>query len=110
VTARVDLAAGYQFELDEEALKVMREITDNVENGAVQIVPIDSGDLRDSIVGEVDNPEPGLVMGRVSAGDPDIGRTMDYAEVVENGRDDMPNYPKQPYLKPALYQYQAAPL
>lgn len=106
--AEVRLTPGYQMELDAEALRLMRTITDNVEEGAVRIVPIDSGDLRDSIVGEVDNPEPGVILGRVSAGDPDIGRTMDYAEVVENGRDDLPSYPKQPYLKPALYQYQAA--
>jgi hypothetical protein len=31
-----------------------------------------------------------------------IGSAAVYAQAVEYGRDDMPNYPAQPYLRPAL--------
>jgi len=37
-----------------------------------------------------------------------IGSALEYAAAVEFGRpDDMPNYPMQPYLRPAIYQTKA---
>lgn len=110
----VVLNPEWQGYTDAAALEFMESLTDLVKGGALRLVPIgDSPDgehLYQSIDNEAEVVEPGLVVGRVSSGDPDVGRTMDYAEVVENGREDMPNYPAQPYLKPALYQYQGGDL
>lgn len=79
-----------------------------IQGQAVDLVPVDQGNLRDSITIKTNkqtkqhgtSPDglkssPGQLEGIV-------GSAAEYARAVEQGRDDMPNYPAQPYLRPAL--------
>lgn len=67
-----------------------------VKDLAVQLAPEDSGALKAS--GRVDPERPdGSGQARVVFG----GGAVTYARVVEQGNPDQPNYPAQPYLRPA---------
>ena len=84
-----------------------------IEGQAVNLVPVDKGNLKGSITISTDkrkkqegsSPDgmkftPGTNQGA-------IGSAAEYAAAVEFGRPDMPNYPAQPYLRPALDQFRA---
>ena len=79
-----------------------------MEGQASELVPVDQGNLRDSITiatarrkkqyGASDDGldvQPGESVGV-------IGSAAEYAAAVEFGRPDIPKYPAQPYLRPAL--------
>lgn len=79
-----------------------------IEAQAAHLVPIDQGNLRDSVTIRTNAREkergdtsdgmkyrPGVYEGA-------IGSSAEYAAAVEFGRPDMPAYPAQPYLRPAL--------
>ena len=63
-----------------------------VQSSAKTIVPVDKGVLRDSIVKQVDPVSLSAT----------AGTNMEYAPYVEFGLKSNPNYPIQPYLRPAL--------
>lgn len=63
---------------------------------AKQLVPVDTGALKQSLGAE---PQSSTEIW--------IGSDKVYAPVVEYGRLDMPNYPIQPYLTPAMAQSEA---
>lgn len=64
---------------------------------AVEIVPVDTGHLRDSIVVEELPPSENGVFVMAGAGEYDVN----YANFVEFGNNN-PNYPIQPYMRPAI--------
>ena len=66
--------------------------TDLVQKDAKLLAPVDTGDLRGSIVKAVDKYN---LEGTVST-------NKEYAPYVEFGLRSNPNYPKQPFLRPAL--------
>ena len=82
-----------------------------MEEQAVEAVPValvNGGNLRNSITittsrrkkqeGASDDGLEQITGENVGA----IGSSAEYAAAVEFGRPDMPNYPAQPYLRPAL--------
>jgi len=83
-----------------------------IEGQAAKLVPVDKGQLRDSL-SFATNKNRGSEGASFLGGTDEIeqpsvdyvgvlGTTVVYAQAVEFGRDDMPNYPAQPYLRPAL--------
>jgi len=79
-----------------------------IEGQAVNLVPVDQGNLRDSITIKTNKNEKqhgtspdGMAYNPVEYQGA-IGSAAVYAQAVEFGREDMPNYPAQPYLRPAL--------
>lgn len=94
---RVRVAPGADRLVGLALQKVVIELCNDVQAGARRIVPWLSGDLHDSIEVEVEEAPGGAMVGRV-------GSNLPYALAVEYGRPDVPAYPKQPYLGPALYQ------
>lgn len=84
-----------------------------IEGQAVQLAPVDNGNLRNSITiaTNVNKEQVGMVDGDIrsvpiNAPSQDyvgvIGTGLEYSAAVEFGRPDMPNYPAQPYLRPAV--------
>lgn len=67
--------------------------TNLVQSSAKTLVPVDKGILKGSIVKSVDKHS---YEGKVST-------NIEYAPYVEFGLKSNPNYPKQSYLRPALY-------
>lgn len=67
--------------------------TNLVQTEAKVNVPVDEGTLRASIVKAVENNK---LEGTVST-------NVEYASYVELGLRSNPNYPRQPYLRPALF-------
>jgi HK97 gp10 family phage protein len=74
-----------------------------LKQAAVEIVPVDTGHLRDSITVEELPPSEHGIMVYAGAGEYDV----DYACFVEFGTSN-PNYPIQPYMRPALDENQDA--
>jgi len=82
---------------------------------AKELVPVDTGQLKSSIMWATANEKGGLNEG---GGEPTsafnyidppneketgyVGSHLEYAGPVEYGRADMPQYPRQPYLRPAI--------
>jgi len=82
---------------------------------AKELVPIDSGQLKSSIMWATESDKGGLNEG---GGEPTsafnyidppsedntgyVGSHLEYAGPVEYGIKDKPNYPRQPYLRPAI--------
>jgi hypothetical protein len=90
-------ATRYMLAESDDALdEVLHAIADD----ARRIVPVDTGALRLSVdVLGIENH-----VGRVGAGRSEDG-TDEYAAVVEGvANKPNPNYPEQPYLRPALYR------
>lgn len=73
---------------------------DIVVREAQGFAPVDSGDLRSTIRKEMEptGAEGALVAGGIPGAS---GRMVNHAAVVEDGRRDQPNYPRQPYARPA---------
>jgi hypothetical protein len=94
----VDPQAAARISAEVEA-KCLPRLLDMILADAKRAVPVDTGDLRAS--GEVLGISNGV--GRVGFGtDPE---TELYAAVVEGlAPKPNPNYPVQPYLRPALYR------
>lgn len=83
----------------------LETVLEAIANDARRICPVDTGKLRASIdvLGIVDH------IGRVGAGKVEDG-TDKYAAVVEGvATKPTPNYPEQPYLRPALYRQREIP-
>ena len=87
-----------------------------IEGQAVQNCPVaqvNGGNLRDSITIATNKRDkehgssPDEMKFRPSDNQGAIGSAAVYAAAVEFGRPDMPNYPAQPYLRPALDWYRA---
>jgi len=81
--------------LDDAIAAGVERAADRIVDVAQELVPVASGDLRDSI-----RAEPGETPDhwRVIAGGGDKG--VDYAVFVEYGTSN-PNYPAQPFMTPA---------
>jgi hypothetical protein len=82
-----------------------------IEAQAAHLVPVDQGNLKDSITIKTNKQSKqhgssadGL-KGGVGQLEGAVGSAAVYARAVEQGRADMPNYPAQPYLRPALDWY-----
>lgn len=85
---------------------------------AVALAPTDTGALRNSVMVATEKREYGFNRAQGEAA-PDsakiekptedmvgyVGTGMEYGAAVEYGRPDMPNYPAQPYLRPAAAYY-----
>lgn len=82
---------------------------------AKEITPIDTGELKSSIMWATERRDGGLNEGGDTATsafnyidkptDKNVGYVgshLEYAGAVEYGRKDMPQYPAQPYLRPAI--------
>lgn len=75
--------------MDAAIRRAMQNLVDDIAADAQDKAPVETGELKASISGEVDGTS-----GRVSA-------TADHAAYVELGTENMP---AQPYLRPALYK------
>lgn len=96
VTLAPDLDRVLLAEMDEPLEDILEQVADDMRRG----VPVDTGLLKLSIqvLGIVDH------VGRVGAGRSEDG-TDEYAGVVEGVRPKPnPNYPYQPFMRPALYR------
>lgn len=81
---------------------------------AKELVPVDKGQLKNSIMWKTTESDGGFNEGgdkpapnSAELGNPPdktgyVGSGLEYAGPVEYGRKDMPNYPRQPYLRPAI--------
>jgi hypothetical protein len=82
---------------------------------AKELVPVDTGELKSSVMWATQKDDGGLNEGggkQTSAFNyldkpleehtGHVGSHLEYAGPVEYGRKDMPNYPRQPYLRPAI--------
>jgi len=80
---------------------------------AVELAPIKDGELKNSIMWKTSKANGGLNQAGAKTphtseiSDPGqdegyIGSNLEYAGPVEYGRKDQPNYPRQPYLRPAV--------
>jgi hypothetical protein len=87
-----------------------------IEGFAKELVPVDKGQLKNSIMTALAYKDHGFNQGGGPERAPDdaqlvppdddkegfVGSGLVYAGPVEYGRQDMPAYPKQPYLRPAV--------
>lgn len=80
---------GSDAALDAAITEMLYGLVEDVADDARRNAPVETGELQDSIHGEVVGTE-----GRVSA-------TADHAAYVELGTSEMP---AQPYLRPAVYK------
>lgn len=94
---RVEAAPGAEGHIGDALEEFLLELGLDIQGHAERIVPVDTFALQESLDTEVERTAPGAAAVRV-------GSNLDYALTVEKGRRDMPNYPVQPYLAPALYQ------
>ncbi len=78
-----------------------------IENQAAHLVPVKSGNLRNSITIKTNKQEkqhgdsPDGMKEPVGENEGAIGTAAEYARAVEEGLPDRPGYPAQPYLRPA---------
>lgn len=86
-----NLLVGKEWEHSPEAMRCVSEQGAKVKDAAVEIVPVDTGALRDSI--EL------LVEGIATVATAWVGTTIRYGGFVEYGTSITP---AQPYLRPAL--------
>jgi HK97 gp10 family phage protein len=103
-----DIASG----IPDEVKDAIKEATEEMADRARANVPVDTGDLRESIE-VVEYNEPGFVGYRVVAdarAEPVRGRSdgAPYAHMVEYGS--VHNMPAKPFLIPALYEGRDATL
>jgi hypothetical protein len=79
---------------------------------AKELVPVDQGQLKNSIMWKMSKWKGSLNDGggpqapnEISTPPKEegyVGSNLEYAGPVEYGRRDMPKYPRQPYLRPAI--------
>jgi len=79
-------------DINEGTIKALLRSSDLVRSVAILLTPVDTGNLRGSIVKAVDD-------NRLEA---TISTNVEYAPSVEFGMRSRPNYPKQPFMRPAL--------
>ena len=82
-----------KIDIDKGVIAGLIRSTNLVQTEAKVNVPVDEGTLRASIVKSV---EENKLEGIVST-------NVEYAPYVELGLKSNPNYPRQPYLRPALF-------
>jgi len=85
-----------------------------IEGQAAHLVPVDTGNLRNSLSWATNKQRasegaatflgggPAEVTPPTSGYEGVLGTNAEYAGAVEFGRADMPNYPAQPFLRPAV--------
>jgi len=85
-----------------------------IEGQAAHLVPVDTGNLRDSLSWATNKRQASEGAATFLGGGPAevtppsgdyegvLGTNAEYARAVEEGRSDMENYPAQPYLRPAV--------
>lgn len=84
-----------------------------IEGQAATLVPIDKGNLRNSITiatarrRKQEGPSDDGLEIDLGENVGVIGSAAEYAAAVEFGRPDMPNYPAQPYLRPSVDIFRA---
>jgi hypothetical protein len=73
---------------------------------AKELVPVDTGQLKNSIMWATDKDEGGHEGGSKISKPPAetgyVGSSLEYAGPAEYGIKDRPKYPRQPYLRPAI--------
>lgn len=81
---------------------------------AKELVPVDTGQLKNSIMWATESEEGDFNRGGGEVASSDaklskppsetgyVGSGLEYAGPVEYGIKDRPNYPRQPYLRPAI--------
>jgi len=85
----------------------------SIEAQAVELVPVDLGNLKNSvtIATSKNKKQHGASEDGLSSGAAEyqgvIGSGAEYASAVEFGRPDIPNYPAQPFLRPAVDWFRA---
>lgn len=87
----IDNTSLAKAELEEKIKTALDTIGIVCESHAKKNCPVDTGNLRNSITHKVGNDNRHVV----------IGTNVEYAPYVENGTSNE-NYPKQPFLKPAI--------
>lgn len=105
----------YSAIVDEEtADKLVKEECVILTGFAKELVPVDKGQLKNSIMWKTQKDEGGFnkegvkeapsdtKLSKPQADEGYVGSGLEYAGPVEYGRKDMPNYPRQPYLRPAI--------
>lgn len=105
----------YSKIIDEETIEQIIEGECIILSGfAKELVPVDQGQLKNSIMWKTGKAEGDFNKdGNKTAPDDAklsnpaesegyVGSGLVYAGSVEYGRKDMPNYPRQPYLRPAM--------
>lgn len=112
INARVDTAevnrllaqierAGRQVQ--DVAERVVKDYLELIAREAKGYAPVDEGDLRSTIRVELERLAGAVIAGGIPGAE--TGKMVDYADVVELGRRDNPNYKPQPYLRPAFEQH-----
>ena len=76
--------------------EVAKPAVATISNKQIELVPGDTGATRASI-------KQHDVTVRDDYFETDIGAETNYAPFIENGREDMPNYPMQPFIRPSIY-------
>lgn len=89
-------SANAEDDLGDELLDFMSALGGVIQENAERIVPVDTMALQRDLHHE-ETREGALVSTQV-------GSDLDYSTAVELGRRDLPAYPVQPYLKPAMLQ------
>ena len=79
-------------DMNDAMIRFLVRGTNLVQGTAKTLAPVDTGDLRGSIVKAVEKP---TLKGTVAT-------NKEYAAYVEFGLRSNPNYPIQPYMRPAL--------
>lgn len=80
-----------------EARAAMRKTGADIQGTAQNLAPVDTGALRNSITSDYTETAQTLRI--------EIGPTVNYGAFVERGTSN-PNYPKQPYLRPAVERHE----
>lgn len=82
-----------------QARTAMRKTGADIQGTAQNLAPVDTGALKSSITSDYTETSQTLRI--------EIGPTVNYGAFVERGTSN-PNYPKQPYLRPAVDRHEPA--
>ena len=79
-------------DINEGTIKALLRSMNLVRSDAITKVPVDTGNLRGSIVSALEKDKLRAT----------VSTNVEYAPYVEFGLRTNPNYPKQPFMRPAL--------
>lgn len=81
-----------KIEMEKSMIEGLVKASTLVQSTSKSLAPVDTGNLKGSITRTV----------RPNKLEAEVGTNVEYAPYVEFGLRNNPNYPKQPYLRPAL--------